>query len=116
MEPRALDHVALWVGDRDPLADFLCDHAGMHVVDRTDAFTLVGSDARRGKLTLFAAEGARDPGALERIVLRVSDLDRALGELPSTLPVDRQGDVATFEAPEGLGMGLIEANGTDVEY
>ena len=76
MEPTALDHVALWVADRDPLADFLCDHAGMHVVDRTDAFTLVGSDARRGKLTLFAAEGPRDPGALERVVLRVSDLER----------------------------------------
>ena len=30
----------------------------MHVVDRTDAFTLVGSDARRGKLTLFARRGA----------------------------------------------------------
>ena len=89
MEPTALDHVALWVADRDPLADFLCDHAGMHVVDRTDAFTLVGSDARRGKLTLFAAEGPRDPGALERVVLRVSDLDRALAALPSGLPVDR---------------------------
>ena len=90
MEPTALDHVALWVADRDPLADFLCEHAGMHVVDRTDAFTLVGSDARRGKLTLFAAEGPRDPGALERVVLRVSDLERALAALPSGLAVERQ--------------------------
>ena len=31
----------------------------MHVIDRTDAFTLIGSDARRGKLTLFDAEGPR---------------------------------------------------------
>jgi catechol 2,3-dioxygenase-like lactoylglutathione lyase family enzyme len=116
MEPTALDHVALWVADRDPLADFLCDHAGMHVVDRTDAFTLVGSDARRGKLTLFAAEGPRDPGALERVVLRVSDLDRALAALPSGLAVERHRGVATFEAPEGLGLGLVEATGTDVEY
>lgn len=116
MDARALDHVALWVADRDPLADFLCEHAGMHVVDRTDAFTLVGSDARRGKLTLFAAEGPRDPGALERVVLRVSDLGRALGAFPPGLEVDRQGDVATFEAPEGLGMGLVEATGTEVEY
>ena len=36
----------------------------MHVIERTDAFTLVGADARRGKLTLFDAEGPRDPGAL----------------------------------------------------
>ena len=47
----------------------------MHVVDRTDAFTLVGSDARRGKLTLFAAEGPREQGALKHVALRVSSLD-----------------------------------------
>jgi catechol 2,3-dioxygenase-like lactoylglutathione lyase family enzyme len=116
MEPRALDHVALWVADRDPLADFLCAHAGMHVVDRTEAFTLVGSDARRGKLTLFAAEGPREPGPLERVVLRVSDLDRALSALPSGLDVERDDGVATFQAPEGLGLGLVEVPGTDVEY
>ena len=116
MEPTALDHVALWVADRDPLADFLCDHAGMHIVDRTEAFTLVGSDARRGKLTLFAAEGPRDPGALDRVVLRVSEMERALAALPSGLAVERHGGVATFAAPEGLGMGLVEATGTDVEY
>jgi len=59
VRPETLDHVALWVADRDPIADFLTERVGMHVVDRTDAFTLVGSDARRGKLTLFAAEGRR---------------------------------------------------------
>ena len=42
----------------------------MHVVERTDTFTLVGGDARRGKLTLFAAEGPRERGVLERIVVR----------------------------------------------
>ena len=40
-------------------------------VDRTDTFTLVGGDARRGKLTLFAAEAPRERGVLERIVVRV---------------------------------------------
>ena len=44
----------------------------MHVIERTDRFTLVGSDARRGKLTLFEAEGPRESGALARIGLRVS--------------------------------------------
>src|SRR6185437_17108540 len=55
MNPTKLDHVAYWVAERDPIADFVTSHLGMHVIDRTDAFTLVGSDARRGKLTFFAA-------------------------------------------------------------
>jgi catechol 2,3-dioxygenase-like lactoylglutathione lyase family enzyme len=117
MDARALDHVALWVADRDPLADFVCAHAGMHVIERTDAFTLLGSDARRGKLTLFEAEGPREPGPLERVVLRVSDLERALAALPPELPVERGDDgVAAFAAPGGLGLGLVEAPGTEVEY
>jgi catechol 2,3-dioxygenase-like lactoylglutathione lyase family enzyme len=117
MKTRALDHVALWVGDRDALAAFLCAHAGMHVIDRTDAFTLVGSDARRGKLTLFAAEGPREPGPLERVVLRVTDLERALAALPDGLHVERPAaGVATFEAPEGLGLGFVEAPDAEVDY
>jgi catechol 2,3-dioxygenase-like lactoylglutathione lyase family enzyme len=117
MQANALDHVALWVTDRDPLADFLCRHLGMHVIDRTDDFTLVGANARRGKLTLFSADGPRDAGVLERVVLRVSDLERALMELPGDLDVERGDDcVARFEAPEGLGLGLVERPGTDVEY
>lgn len=45
----------------------------MHVIDRTDAFTLVGADAKKGKLTLFDAEGPRDPGALGHVGLNVHD-------------------------------------------
>ena len=67
MRPETLDHVALWVADRDTIASFLTERLGMHVVDRTDKFTLVGSDARRGKLTLFAEEGPREPGALKHV-------------------------------------------------
>jgi catechol 2,3-dioxygenase-like lactoylglutathione lyase family enzyme len=62
VQPKTLDHVALWVADREPIADFVLRRLGMHVVDQTDAFTLVGSDARRGKLTLFSAEGPRERG------------------------------------------------------
>ncbi len=109
MKIETLDHVALWVGDRDRLADFLTRHVGMHVIDRTESFTLVGSDARRGKLTLFAAEGEREPGVLARVVLRVLDLDRALRALPADLPTAREDGLATFEAPERLGLGLIQA-------
>ena len=90
MHIETLDHVALWVGDRDWLADFLTSHTGMHVVDRTERFTLVGSDARRGKLTFFAEEGPRDPGVLARIGLRVLDLEDALAALPSDLAVERR--------------------------
>jgi hypothetical protein len=51
------------------------------VIERTDAFTLVGADARRGKLTLFAAEGPRDRGVLAHIAIRVPT--GAADELPS---------------------------------
>src|SRR3954466_12953507 len=104
--PDTLDHVALWVADRDRIADFVTAKAGMHIVDRTDKFTLVGSDARRGKLTLFTAEGPREQGAFKHVALRVSDLDRARAELP---------DGDEVELGEGVRVRLVEAP-TDVEY
>jgi catechol 2,3-dioxygenase-like lactoylglutathione lyase family enzyme len=116
MQANALDHVALWVAERDSLADFACEHLGMHVIERTDDFTLVGADARRGKLTLFAAEGPREAGVLERVVLRVSDLDQALQAIPDGLEVERAGDVVGFQGPEGLGLGLVAAADVEVEY
>ena len=116
MRPRTLDHVALWVAERDPIADFVTAHLGMHVIERTDKFTLVGSDARRGKLTLFEAEGPRERGALKHIALRVSDLRAAIAELPENLAVEqpREGE-AYFDLYEGLQLGLVEAR-TDVDY
>ena len=82
IRPSSLDHVALWTDARKQLALFLCDHLGMHVIEETDTFTLVGIDAKLGKLTLFDADGPRQRGALERVVLRVSDLDSVLESLP----------------------------------
>jgi catechol 2,3-dioxygenase-like lactoylglutathione lyase family enzyme len=117
MQANALDHVALWVADRDTLADFACRHLGMHAIERTDDFTLIGADARRGKLTLFVAEGPRDPGVLERVVLRVGDLEQAVAELPAGLDVERTADgVVRFDGPEALGLGLVERPGLEVEY
>jgi catechol 2,3-dioxygenase-like lactoylglutathione lyase family enzyme len=116
MRPQTFDHVALWVADRDPIADFVTAHLGMHVIDRTEKFTLVGSDARRGKLTLFAAEGPRERGALEHVAFRVSKLEDALGRLPGDLTVDRPyAGEAYFDVSEGLRLGLVEAP-TEVEY
>jgi catechol 2,3-dioxygenase-like lactoylglutathione lyase family enzyme len=109
VNPRTLDHVALWVEDRDAIAAFATAHLGMHVIDETDRFTLIGSDARRGKLTLFAAEGAREPGALRHVALRVSSLERAQAALPSGI------DPSEIDLGEGLRIVLVEAP-TDVEY
>jgi catechol 2,3-dioxygenase-like lactoylglutathione lyase family enzyme len=116
VNPKTLDHVAYWLADSDAVADFVVDHLGMHVIDRTEAFTLVGADARRGKLTLFAADGPRERGALEHVALRVRDLDRALAELPDDLAVERRrtGE-AYFELGEGVVLGLVEAE-TDLDY
>jgi catechol 2,3-dioxygenase-like lactoylglutathione lyase family enzyme len=115
VNPKTLDHVAYWLADRDALAGFVVTHLGMHVIDRTDAFTLVGADARRGKLTLFAADGPRERGALEHVALRVGDLERALAELPAGLEVERRRDgEAYFELGEGVVLGLVEAE-TDLD-
>ena len=116
MRPETLDHVALWVADRDRIAVFVDERVGMHVIDRTDTFTLVGSDARRGKLTLFAAEGPREQGALKHVALRVSSLERAEPSLGDDLELERprSGEVY-FNVSDGLRLGLVEAP-TDVEY
>ena len=116
MNPKTLDHVAYWLADRDAVADFAVEHLGMHVIDRTDSFTLVGADARRGKLTLFSADGPRERGALEHVALRVSDLEQALAALPEDLSVERRRDgEAYFELGEGLALGLVESD-TDLDY
>jgi catechol 2,3-dioxygenase-like lactoylglutathione lyase family enzyme len=116
LSPLRLDHVALWVADRDRIAAFASAHLCMHEIERTDAFTLVGSDARRFKLTLFAAEGPREQGPLQLIALRVSDLAAAEAALPGGIGLERSGDrQSSFDVAEGLRIGLVEAP-TPVEY
>jgi hypothetical protein len=100
MTPKTLDHVALWLANRDAVADALLEPYDMHVIERTDRFTLIGHDARRGKLTLFDAEGPRERGALKHVALRISSLDGA--------PV-------AVDAGEDLEVRLVEAE-TDSEY
>jgi catechol 2,3-dioxygenase-like lactoylglutathione lyase family enzyme len=115
MSPKTLDHVALWVSDRDRIAEFATEHLGMHAVDQTDRFTLVGSDARRGKLTLFDADGPRERGALEHVALRVNRLDRALEAVPADIDVEPRNGAAYFDLYEGLRIGLVQAD-TAVDY
>ena len=99
VNPRTLDHVALWVADRHRMAEVAVERLGVRVIEQTDRFTLLGADARRGKLTLFDAEGPRERGPLARIGLRVSSLD---------------GRDATVDLGEGLEIVLVEAD-TDSE-
>ena len=94
MTPKTLDHVALWVADRERMADVAIEQLGLRAIEQTDRFTLLGADARRGKLTLFDAEGPRERGALKRIGLRVSSLD---GREPAV------------DLGEGLEVVLVEA-------
>ena len=115
ISPNSFDHVALWVDERHTLSNFLCGHLGMHEIDNTDTFTLAGVDAKEGKLTLFDAEGPREPGVLSRVVLRVGDLDAALERLPDDLEVERDDGVASFQAPGGLSVGLVQAGGLEYD-
>jgi catechol 2,3-dioxygenase-like lactoylglutathione lyase family enzyme len=96
--PRTIDHVALWVADRDSIAEGATSELGMHVIERTDRFTLLGADARRFKLTLFAEEGPREQGALKHVALRTND-----------------GDERRLELGEGLRVEVVRA-ATEVEY
>jgi catechol 2,3-dioxygenase-like lactoylglutathione lyase family enzyme len=100
VHPKTLDHVALWAPERDAVAAFAERELGMHVIERTDRFTLVGADARRGKLTLFEADGPREPGALKHVALRVAAL---------------AGGAAAHEPAEGLSVRVVE-HPTDLDY
>jgi catechol 2,3-dioxygenase-like lactoylglutathione lyase family enzyme len=99
VKPLTLDHVALWVADRGRMAETAVERLGLRVIEQTDRFTLLGADARRGKLTLFDAEGPREQGPLQRIGLRVSSLD---------------GRDPVVDLGEGLEVVLVEA-ATDSE-
>jgi catechol 2,3-dioxygenase-like lactoylglutathione lyase family enzyme len=104
---RTLDHVALWVADRERMAATAIEALGVRVIEQTDRFTLLGADARRGKLTLFDAEGPREQGAFKHVALRVPNLEAARASLPAGTP-----DV--FDLGEGVRLKLVEGD-TDVE-
>jgi catechol 2,3-dioxygenase-like lactoylglutathione lyase family enzyme len=108
MQPKTLDHIAFWVADREPIVRFLEEHLGMHRIAQEDNFTLIGTDARRGKLTLFDAEGPREQGAFQYVALRVSDLAAARAALPEGTP-------EVFDVGGRVFLKLVEAS-TDVEY
>lgn len=98
MTPRSLDHVALWVSDRDAVTQRVLDLFPVRIIERTERFTLLGADARRGKLTLFAAEGPRERGALKHVALRVAE-----------------GAEGEHDVGEGLTLQIVRA-ATDLDY
>jgi len=108
MELNTFDHVALWTSERDALARILVDCCDMHEIERTDRFTLVGGDARRGKLTLFDADGPREAGVLERVVLRSADPEGVRERLESVGIATRANGMIHATLPSELSLGIVE--------
>jgi Glyoxalase/Bleomycin resistance protein/Dioxygenase superfamily len=115
LRPKTLDHLAYWLEDRDRVAEFLTTHLGTHVIEHTDSFTLVGADARKGKLTLFQADGPRERGALKHVALRVNDLDAVVRQLPPDVRVERRNGTAFFDIGDEVTLGLVEAE-TETDF
>lgn len=118
MKVLKLDHIALYMADRDAAAEFLTSHLGFHVVDHTDRYTLVGAGGRIGKLTLFDAPDGTipSPGVIERINLRVADPESAAVKLPSESNAESRDGGYFFTGPEGLPLALVPGDGEFTDY
>jgi len=118
MKINMLDHIALYMGDRDEAARFLTTHLGFHVVDHTERYTLVGAGGRLGKLTLFdAPQGTTpSPGEIGRITIRVADPEAAAKELPPEANAEPSDGGYSFTGPEGLPLALVPGEGEFANY
>ena len=118
MKVQRLDHIALYMGDRDAAAKFLTTHLGFHVVDHTERYTLVGAGGRLGKLTLFdAPQGSTpSPGEIERIVIRTADPEAAAARLPRESGTEPYDGGYSFTGPEGLPLALVPGEGEFADY
>ena len=111
-----IDHLGLRVGDPAAMAAFLCEHCGMERGESADGFSVLGAPGGRTKLFLFEADEPPAPGVLDRVVLRVSDLQGAIERLPRGLDVERvEPELVAFDGPEGLGLGFTSVFG-GVDY
>lgn len=99
MQQGTLDHVAIHVGDRSAVADELVDRFDMHVIERTDRFTLIGASADHGKITLLDADDGAAPTP-DRIVSLV--LAEASGSTPVPVALN-DGLMVTFVNLDELG-------------
>ncbi len=118
MQVRILDHIAIYMNDRDEAADWLTTNLGFHVVDHTERYTLVGAGGRLGKLTLFdAPQGTTpSPGEISRITIRVADAEAAAAELPTEAGAESLDGGYAFTGPEGLPLMLIAGEGEFTDY
>jgi len=118
MNVKRLDHIALYMNDRDEAACFLTTHLGFHIVDHTERYTLVGAGGRLGKLTLFdAPQGTTpSPGEIERITIRVANPETAARELPPEADAEPLDGGYTFTGPEGLPLALVPGEGEFADY
>jgi catechol 2,3-dioxygenase-like lactoylglutathione lyase family enzyme len=118
MKVQKLDHVALYMGNRSAVAEFLTSYLGFHVVDHTNRYTLVGAGGRLGKLTLFdAPEGTTpSPEVIQRINVRVADLEAASSRLPQESNVRWQDGEYRFDGPEGLPLALVPGADDFTDY
>jgi catechol 2,3-dioxygenase-like lactoylglutathione lyase family enzyme len=116
MKVKRLDHIALYMRDRNSATGFLTTHLGFHVVDHTERYTLVGAGGRLGKLTLFDAPlgTTPSPGEIERITIRVTDPEAAAARLPAGAE-PREGGYL-FTGPEGLPFALVPGEGEFADY
>ena len=112
-----IDHLALRVADPDAMANFLCEQCGMEKAESSEGFAVLGPARGRTRLFLLQAEEPTEPGVLQRVVLRVSDLDRALSRLSGQLRIEHMDpELAVFPGPEGLELGLTAVRGGGVDY
>src|SRR5919199_2163885 len=118
MKVQSLDHIALYMNDRDAAARFLTTHLGFHVVDHTERYTLVGAGGKLGKLTLFdAPQGTTpSPGEIGRITIRVADPEAAAKELPPEADAEPFDGGYGFTGPEGLPLALVAGEGEFADY
>jgi catechol 2,3-dioxygenase-like lactoylglutathione lyase family enzyme len=114
VKPKSLDHVALWAADRRRMAARAVELLGVRAIEETERFTLLGgADARRGKLTIFDADGPRERGALQRIGLRVTSLERRepIVDLGEGLEIE----LVETETDAELDLDHVTLRASDVE-
>src|SRR5215210_1475590 len=118
MNVRRLDHIALYMNDRDAAAEFLTTHLGFHVVNHTERYTLVGAGGRLGKLTPFDApqRTTPSPGEIARITIRVADPEAAAARLPGAAGAEPSDSGYSFTGPEGLPLALIPGEEEFADY
>lgn len=104
MQPRQLDHIALWVPDREAMVERLTNELQLRAIDHTERHTLLGPAADAGKITLFDAPGDEPPTASRIVSLLLAD-PTGSGREPMILD---GGLAITFGMHTHAGQGVPE--------